>query len=54
MMHYDALIDKKAICEGCALLFYRFMTMFGITCRIITEKRMRESHAWNIVRLGNA
>ena len=50
---YNALIDKKAVCEGCALLFYRFMAMFGIPCRIITGKGMRESHAWNIVKLGD-
>lgn len=50
---YDALINKKAVCEGCALLFYRFMAMFGIPCRIITGKGMSESHAWNIVKLGS-
>ena len=50
---YNALFDRKAVCEGCALLFYRFMAMFGIPCRIITGKGMRESHAWNIVKLGD-
>lgn len=51
---YNALIDKRAVCEGCSLLFYRFMAKLGIPCRIITGKGMRESHAWNMVRIGSS
>lgn len=50
---YDALLEKKAVCEGCSLLFYRFMAKFGVPCRIITGKGFQENHAWNIVKLGN-
>ena len=49
---YDALIGKSAVCEGCANLLYRILSMFGIPCRIVTGKGLRESHAWNIVRLN--
>ncbi|MDR0918186.1 MAG: hypothetical protein LBM93_02900 [Oscillospiraceae bacterium] len=50
---YDALIKKSAVCEGCANLFYRMLSMLSVPCRIITGRGMNENHAWNLVRLGN-
>lgn len=49
---YDALIERKAVCQGCALLLYRMLAMFGVPCRIITGRGLRESHAWNIISIG--
>jgi len=46
---YNALIEKTAVCEGCAQLLYRMLSMFGIPCRIITGRGLSENHAWNIV-----
>jgi hypothetical protein len=50
---YDALINGSAVCEGCASLFYRMLSMLSIPCRIVTGQGLNENHAWNIVRLGN-
>ena len=47
---YNALIKKKAVCEGYALLFYRLCLMAGVNCRFITGNK--KSHAWNIVKLN--
>ena len=49
---YDALMERKAVCEGCSLLLYRMLAMFGVPCRIITGRGLRESHAWNIISIG--
>lgn len=49
---YDALVEQKAVCEGCSLLLYRMLAMFGVPCRIITGRGLRESHAWNIISIG--
>ena len=53
---YSALIDKKAVCQGYAVLFYRFMHELGVECRVIsgtgTFGKNSGGHAWNIVRLG--
>lgn len=49
---YNALIEKSAVCEGCATLLYRMLSMFGVPCRIITGRGLREYHAWNLVKLN--
>ncbi len=54
---YAALINRKAVCQGFANLFYLFMQRLGIDCRIISgfglsDKGEYEPHAWNIVRIG--
>ena len=51
---YAALIDKKAVCQGYANLFYRFMRELEIDCRTVTGKSKSQSHAWNIVKLDGA
>lgn len=49
---YNALFSHSAVCEGCASLMYRMLSMAGIPCRIITGKGKRESHAWNIIKIN--
>lgn len=46
---YSALTEKKAVCQGYSLLFYKMATEAGIPCRIVRSK----SHAWNIVKIGD-
>ncbi|MBQ9767495.1 MAG: leucine-rich repeat protein, partial [Lachnospiraceae bacterium] len=51
---HAAIIDKEAVCQGYATLYYRFMLELGIDCRYISGTAgyvEPESHAWNIVRL---
>lgn len=50
---YNALIEKTAVCEGCAQLLYRFLSMCSVPCRIITGRGLSETHAWNIIKLNN-
>lgn len=46
---YNAMINKSAVCQGYALLFYKMATEAEIPCRIVTS----DNHAWNIVKLGS-
>lgn len=46
---YNAMVNKSAVCQGYALLFYKMATEAGIPCRIVTS----DNHAWNIVKLGS-
>ena len=52
---YAAAVQKKAVCQVYANLFYRLANDAGIDCRIITGKAYNgtqtEDHAWNIVRM---
>ena len=54
---YAAAVQKKAVCQGYANLFYRLANDAGIDCRIITGKAYNSDgtadHAWNIVRMEN-
>ena len=54
---YAAAIDKKAVCQGYANLFYRLANSAGIDCRIITGRGNSGSgwldHAWNIVQMDD-
>ena len=54
---YAAAVQKKAVCQGYANLFYRLANDAGVDCRIITGKAYNgtqtEDHAWNIVRMGD-
>ena len=50
---YAALVNKTAVCQGYASLFYRLMLELGVDCRVITGLAATgEPHAWNIVKLG--
>lgn len=48
---YSALINKTAVCEGYALLFYRMAEMCGIDSRVITGESYGVAHAWNIAKI---
>ena len=54
---YAAAVQKQAVCQGYANLFYRLANDAGIDCRIITGKAYNgtqtEDHAWNIVRMDD-
>ena len=54
---YAAAVQKKAVCQGYANLFYRLANDAGVDCRIITGKAYNDDgtadHAWNIVRMGD-
>ena len=48
---YAALVDKTAVCQGYASLFYRLSLEAGVDARVISGEA-GEAHAWNIVKLG--
>lgn len=49
---YAAAIDKTAVCQGYALLFYRLALECGIDARLIAGDG-DGPHAWNAVKLGS-
>ena len=49
---YAAVINRTAVCNGYAPLFYRLANDAGIDCRFITGTA-GGYHAWNIVRMDN-
>ena len=50
---YAALINKTAVCQGYALLFYRMAETVGVDTRVIVGKGNGGDHAWNISKLGD-
>mgnify|MGYP000447300387 CR=1 FL=1 len=48
---YAALINKTAVCQGYATLFYRLSLESGVDTRVITGDS-GGPHAWNIVKLN--
>lgn len=46
---YGAIINKKAVCQGYALLMYRMLLEAGIDNRVV----IGINHAWNQVKLGD-
>jgi len=51
---YAAIINKTAVCQGYALLFYRMMLVNGIDARLIAGEANGGSHGWNIVKISGA
>ena len=52
---YAALVNKTAVCQGYALLFYRLALELGVDARLIpgsTTGDAEPDHAWNIVELN--
>ena len=49
---YAALVNKTAVCQGYALLFYRLMLELDVDVRLIAGDG-GGPHAWNIVKLGD-
>lgn len=54
---YDALYNKKTVCNGYAMLNYMMLVEAGVQAKFIPGKGNNSTgmgdHAWNIVRLGN-
>ena len=50
---YAAIVQKKAVCQGYALLLYRLALEMGVDCRIISGIGNGGAHAWNMVQLGD-
>ena len=48
---YDALVDKKAICQGYSLAYVYLLKKAGIPSTIVTSEGY--NHAWNIVWIDN-
>ena len=46
---YAAMIDRKAVCQGIALLCYRLCLETGLDARCISGDGAGNRHAWNIV-----
>lgn len=53
---YGAVVNRKAVCQGMALLFYRMCHEVGVDCRYISGVGSNAGgsgrHGWNIVKLG--
>ena len=50
---YAAAINKTAVCQGYANLFYRLANDAGIDCRIVAGQGNGGGHSWNIVRMDD-
>ena len=50
---YAALINKTAVCQGYAVLFYRLALMAGVDARVVRGTGNGGGHAWNIARIGS-
>ena len=50
---YAALIQKTAVCQGYASLFYRMAHEAGLSTRFVTGLVDGEAHAWNMVKIGD-
>lgn len=46
---YKAMINRTAVCQGIAMLFYRMCLEVGVDCRVVVST----THAWNIVQIGS-
>lgn len=51
---YHAMIEKCAVCMGCATLFYLFMRKLKVPAEYVAgiDAETGGRHAWNIVKLG--
>ncbi len=50
---YAALINKTAVCQGYATLYYRLARECGLETRVVTGESYNQNHAWNIVKMGD-
>lgn len=50
---YAALVNKAAVCQGYAVLFYRMCKDAGLAVRVVSGHATAGSHAWNIVKIGS-
>ena len=49
---YDALVGKKAVCEGYTLAFKALAQELGLSCGIVTSSSL--NHAWNLVAVNGS
>lgn len=49
---YDALVGKKAVCEGYTLAFKALAQELGLSCEIVTSSSL--NHAWNLVAVNGS
>ncbi len=49
---YAALLDRTAVCQGYANLFYYLCRECGVSARLIPGTGGGEPHAWNIARIN--
>lgn len=50
---YAAMVNKTAVCQGYATLFYAMAEQSGLDARVITGQSNGVNHAWNIVKIGD-
>lgn len=50
---YAAMVNKTAVCQGYATLFYAMAEQSGLDARVITGTSGGVNHAWNIVKIGD-
>lgn len=49
---YDALVGKKAVCQGYSLAFKALAQELGLSCEIVTSASL--NHAWNLVAIDGS
>lgn len=50
---YGALINGKAVCGGISFAFELIMQQLGYECGYVSGRAKRDSHAWNIIKVGS-
>lgn len=50
---YAALVERKAVCQGFALLTYQLLKEAGLENTIVRGTMIDELHGWNLVQLDN-
>ncbi len=51
---YSALVDKRAVCQGYATLFYAMCKQAGVGVRCVSGNSNGQSHLWNLVKIENS
>lgn len=49
---YNAIIEKKVVCQGYASLTYKMLKKLGVGVRVITGTANGGAHSWNIVEIS--
>jgi hypothetical protein len=49
---YDALVSRKAVCQGYSTAYDYLLEQIGIESRIVQSESM--NHAWNLIKLGSS
>lgn len=49
---YNALMKKKAVCDGISDLYFRMLKDSGVDARVILGRLNGRSHAWVLVKIG--